>query len=94
MARVSVNSAQVQNEDVWAVAWADIIKGGMTPQAAADKAFKKVEPNFIKYPIAQPEAPKERTDEDVDSPESINQAALKTWDAYYDFFKGVQKKAP
>jgi multiple sugar transport system substrate-binding protein len=45
--------AQVQNEHVWAVAWADIIKGGMTPQAAAEKAFKRVKQIFAKYPIAQ-----------------------------------------
>ena len=45
--------AQVQNEHVWAVAWADIISGGMTPEAAADKAFKRVEEIFAKYPIAQ-----------------------------------------
>jgi multiple sugar transport system substrate-binding protein len=45
--------AQVQNEHVWAVAWADIIKSGMTPQAAAEKAFKRVEAIFAKYPIAE-----------------------------------------
>jgi multiple sugar transport system substrate-binding protein len=45
--------AQVQNEHVWAVAWADIITGGMTPQAAAEKAFKRVEEIFAKYPIEQ-----------------------------------------
>ena len=45
--------AQVQNEHVWAVAWADIISGGLTPQAAAEKAFKRVEEIFAKYPIAQ-----------------------------------------
>ena len=45
--------AQVQNEHVWATAWADIIQGGMTPQAAAEKAFKRVEEIFAKYPIAQ-----------------------------------------
>src|SRR5712672_4162084 len=43
--------AQVQNEHVWAVAWADIITAGMTPQAAAEKAFKRVEEIFAKYPI-------------------------------------------
>jgi multiple sugar transport system substrate-binding protein len=43
--------AQVQNEHVWAVAWADIIQGGMAPQAAAEKAFKRVEEIFAKYPI-------------------------------------------
>ena len=45
--------AQIQNEHVWAVAWADIIKNGMTPQAAAEKAFKRVEAIFAKYPIAE-----------------------------------------
>jgi multiple sugar transport system substrate-binding protein len=45
--------AQVQNEHVWAAAWADIIGGGMAPQAAAEKAFKRVEEIFAKYPIAQ-----------------------------------------
>jgi multiple sugar transport system substrate-binding protein len=45
--------AQVQNEHVWAAAWADIITGGMAPQAAAEKAFKRVEEIFAKYPIAQ-----------------------------------------
>jgi multiple sugar transport system substrate-binding protein len=44
--------AQVQNEHVWAAAWADIIAGGMTPLAAAEKAFKRVEEIFAKYPIA------------------------------------------
>ncbi len=43
--------AQVQNEHVWAVAWADIMTGGMTPQAAADRAFKRVEEIFAQYPI-------------------------------------------
>jgi multiple sugar transport system substrate-binding protein len=45
--------AQVQNEHVWATGWADIITGGMTPQMAAEKAFKRVEEIFAKYPIAQ-----------------------------------------
>jgi multiple sugar transport system substrate-binding protein len=43
--------AQVQNEHVWPTAWADIIQGGVTPQAAAEKAFKRVEEIFAKYPI-------------------------------------------
>ena len=43
--------AQVQNEHVWGTAWADIMQGGMTPQAAADKAFKRVDDIFAKYPI-------------------------------------------
>ncbi len=45
--------AQVQNEHVWAVAWADIMTGGIAPQAAAEKAFKRVEEIFAKYPITQ-----------------------------------------
>jgi len=45
--------AQVQNEHVWAIGWVDIMKEGMTPQAAAEKAFKRIEEMFAKYPIAQ-----------------------------------------
>ena len=45
--------AQVQNEHVWSAGWVDIMKDGMTPQAAAEKAFKRVEEIFAKYPIAQ-----------------------------------------
>jgi multiple sugar transport system substrate-binding protein len=45
--------AEVQNQHVWGAAWADVMHNGMTPQAAADKAFKWVETIFAKYPIAQ-----------------------------------------
>jgi len=45
--------AQLQNEHVWPTAWSDIITGGMTPQAAAEKAFKRAEEIFAKYPIAE-----------------------------------------
>jgi multiple sugar transport system substrate-binding protein len=45
--------AQVQNEHVWGTGWADIMQGGMTPQAAAEKAFNRIEVIFSKYPIAQ-----------------------------------------
>jgi multiple sugar transport system substrate-binding protein len=45
--------AQVRNEHVWGVAWADIMKGGMAPEAAAEKAFKRVAEIFAKYPIEQ-----------------------------------------
>ena len=45
--------AQVQNEHVWPTAWADIMQNGTAPQAAAEKAFKRVEEIFAKYPIAQ-----------------------------------------
>ena len=43
--------AQVRNEHVWCVGWADIMIGGMAPQAAVDKAFKRVAEIFAKYPI-------------------------------------------
>jgi hypothetical protein len=44
--------AQVQNEHVWSTGWTDIMTDGMAPQAAAEKAFKRVEEIFAKYPIA------------------------------------------
>jgi len=44
--------AQVQNEHAWSAGWIDIMTGGMTPQAAAEKAFKRIEEIFAKYPIA------------------------------------------
>jgi ABC-type glycerol-3-phosphate transport system substrate-binding protein len=44
--------AQVQNEHAWSTGWIDIMQGGMAPQAAAEKAFKRVEEIFAKYPIA------------------------------------------
>ena len=45
--------AHVQNEHVWQVGWLDVINGGMSPQAAAEKAFKRIEEIFAKYPIAE-----------------------------------------
>jgi multiple sugar transport system substrate-binding protein len=45
--------AEVENEHVWQQAWAEIMRDGVAPQAAADKAFKRVEAIFAKYPIAQ-----------------------------------------
>jgi multiple sugar transport system substrate-binding protein len=45
--------AQVQNEHVWAAGWTDIMTGGMTPEAAAEKAFRRVEEIFAKYPIVE-----------------------------------------
>jgi multiple sugar transport system substrate-binding protein len=45
--------AQVQNEHVFPNAWAEVATGGGMPQAAAEKAFKRVEEIFAKYPIAQ-----------------------------------------
>jgi multiple sugar transport system substrate-binding protein len=43
--------AQVQNEHVFPTGWIDVMQGGLTPQAAAEKAFKRVEEIFAKYPI-------------------------------------------
>jgi hypothetical protein len=45
--------ATVENTDVWPTAWADVINDGPTAQAAVEKAFKRVEKIFAKYPIAQ-----------------------------------------
>jgi multiple sugar transport system substrate-binding protein len=44
--------AQVRNEHAWSAVWVDIMQGGIAPQAAAEKAFKRVEEIFAKYPIA------------------------------------------
>ena len=43
--------AQVQNEHAFMTGWMDIIQHGMAPQAAAEKAFKRVAEIFAKYPI-------------------------------------------
>ena len=45
--------AQVNAEHVFQVAWAEIVDHGMAPEQAADKAFKRMEDIFAKYPIAQ-----------------------------------------
>ena len=45
--------AEVQNTHVLSIAWADIMRNGMAPEAAAEKAFKQIEAIFAKYPIAQ-----------------------------------------
>src|SRR5205823_13986375 len=44
--------AQVQNEHSFMQGWMDIIQHGMSPQAAAEKALKRVAEIFAKYPIA------------------------------------------
>jgi multiple sugar transport system substrate-binding protein len=44
--------AQVQAEHVWSAGWVDIMKEGLAPQMAAEKAFKRIEEIFAKYPIA------------------------------------------
>jgi multiple sugar transport system substrate-binding protein len=45
--------AQVQNEHVFPNAWIEVVKDGLTPQTAAEKAFKRAEEIFAKYPIGQ-----------------------------------------
>ncbi len=45
--------AEVSTEHVFAVAMNDVINNGMTPEQAIDKAFKRAEAIFAKYPIAQ-----------------------------------------
>jgi multiple sugar transport system substrate-binding protein len=45
--------AQVSSEHVFALAGIDVMRNGMTPQAAIDKAFKRAEEIFAKYPIQQ-----------------------------------------
>jgi multiple sugar transport system substrate-binding protein len=45
--------AQVNAEHVFQVAWADVVSNGMKPEAAIDKAFKRCEEIFAKYPIAE-----------------------------------------
>jgi len=45
--------ARVDAEHVFSVAEADVMINGMAPEAAIDKAFKRAEEIFTKYPIAQ-----------------------------------------
>ncbi len=45
--------AQVNAEHLFSVAEFDVMKEGMAPEAAIDKAFKRVEAIFAKYPIEQ-----------------------------------------
>jgi hypothetical protein len=45
--------ARVDAEHVFSVAEADVMIDGMAPEAAIDKAFKRADEIFAKYPIAQ-----------------------------------------
>jgi multiple sugar transport system substrate-binding protein len=45
--------AEVNSEHVFSVAEFDVMKEGMAPEAAIDKAFKRIEAIFAKYPIQQ-----------------------------------------
>ena len=45
--------AQVSTERVFGLAINHAMNNGMTPQAAIDKAFRRCEAIFAKYPIVQ-----------------------------------------
>jgi multiple sugar transport system substrate-binding protein len=45
--------AQIDAEHVFSIAMLDVMNNGMTPEQAIDKAFKRAEAIFAKYPIAQ-----------------------------------------
>jgi multiple sugar transport system substrate-binding protein len=45
--------SRVLTEHVWNLAWAEIATQGAKPEAAADKAWQRIEEIFAKYPIAQ-----------------------------------------
>ena len=44
--------AQVDSEHVFSIAMLDVMREGMTPDKAIDKAFKRAAEIFAKYPIA------------------------------------------
>ena len=45
--------AEAEAQQLWGVAAADVIREGMTPQAAAEKALKRIGDILAKYPIIQ-----------------------------------------
>ena len=45
--------ADVNAEHVFAIAMLDVMNNGMSPEQAIDKAFKRAEEIFAKYPIQQ-----------------------------------------
>ena len=45
--------AEVNATQIWGSAEADVIRNGLTPEQAADKALKKIETILAKYPIVQ-----------------------------------------
>jgi multiple sugar transport system substrate-binding protein len=45
--------AEANSQQLWGMAEADVIREGMTPQAAAEKALKRIGQILAKYPIAQ-----------------------------------------
>jgi multiple sugar transport system substrate-binding protein len=45
--------AEANSQQIWGTAEADVIREGMTPEAAAEKALKRLGAILAKYPIAQ-----------------------------------------
>jgi hypothetical protein len=45
--------AQADAEHVFSIAMLDVMNNGLSPKQAVDKAFKRAEEIFAKYPIAQ-----------------------------------------
>ena len=45
--------AEVSAEHVFSIAMLDVMNNGMAPEQAIDKAFKRAEEIFAKYPIQQ-----------------------------------------
>ena len=45
--------AEVEAQQIWGLASADVIREGMTPQAASEKALKRIGEILAKYPIEQ-----------------------------------------
>ncbi len=45
--------AEANSQQIWGTAEADVIREGMTPQAAAEKALNRIGAILAKYPIAQ-----------------------------------------
>jgi len=45
--------AEANAQQIWGTAAADVIREGMTPEAAADKALKRIATILAKYPIVQ-----------------------------------------
>jgi multiple sugar transport system substrate-binding protein len=45
--------AEVNAQQVWGAAEADVIRNGLTPEAATDAAFKKIDTILAKYPVVQ-----------------------------------------
>ena len=48
----NVAMAEVRTQHVWSLAMIDVAKDGGKPEAAIDKAFKRIEEIFAKYKMA------------------------------------------